>query len=133
VSLIGCTRAPLQKLRTGLIPFSKCGGDFTEALKIQEPVTTEIIEEIIRSEEEIIAGAAIALPIAESRSEATLDPNPFVSYLNSLHNTSADTDNALAESQARNPFFGLIQISHPLAVSVEQLLTGIDRQHVIIT
>lgn len=107
--------------------------DFTEALKIQEPVANELIEEIVTSDEEIIASVAIESPIAAPRSEAILDPNPFVSYLNSLHNTSADTDNALAESQARNPLFGLIQISHPLAVSVEQLLTGTDRQHVIIT
>lgn len=106
---------------------------FTEAIRILEPVVSETVEELGSSVEELVATVDLQLPRVDSRSNTALDPNPFVSYLNSLHNKSADTDNALAESQARNPLFGLIQISHPLAARIEKLLTGTTRRHVIVT
>lgn len=107
--------------------------DFTEAVKIPEPDFSDTVEELSSSDDQLVSIGDLQLPRADSRPDTALDPNPFVSYLNSLHNKSADTDNALAESQARNPFFGLIQISHPLAARVEQLLTGLARRHVILT
>jgi serine/threonine protein kinase len=61
------------------------------------------------------------------------DPNPFVPYLNSLHSRSAETDNALAESQARSPFFGFIHVPHPLVSRLETILLGTERRHVIVT
>ena len=61
------------------------------------------------------------------------DPNPFVPYLNSLHSRSAEADNALAESQACNPFFGFIHVPHPLAQTIEDVLAGAERCHVIVT
>lgn len=61
------------------------------------------------------------------------DPNPFVPYLNSLHSRSAETDSALAEAQARNPFFGFIHVPHPLVSRLETILLGTERRHVIVT
>lgn len=107
--------------------------EYSEALKIDEPNASATTAEPGPSDEEPPPALDLQSPQTASRSEATRDPNPFVSYLNSLHNKSADTDSALAESQARNPLFGLIQISHPLAARIENLLTGAGRRHVIIT
>lgn len=61
------------------------------------------------------------------------DPNPFVPYLNSLHSRSAASENALAESQACNPFFGHIHVKHPVAERVHQILTGDKKNHVVLT
>lgn len=61
------------------------------------------------------------------------DPNPFVTYLNSLHSRSAASENALAESQACNPFFGHIHVKHPVAERVHQILTGDKKKHVVLT
>lgn len=66
----------------------------------------------------------------------TLDeshPNPFVAYLNSLHSRSAASENALAESQARNEFFGFIHVPHPVTELAEEILRGDERVHVILT
>jgi serine/threonine protein kinase len=61
------------------------------------------------------------------------DPNPFVPYLNSLHSRTAASENALAESQACNPFFEYIHVKHPVAARVHQILTGSDKKHIILT
>ncbi len=61
------------------------------------------------------------------------DPNPFVSYLNSMHSRDATTDNALAEYQAVNPFFPFIHVVHPLAARIEGILIGSEKRHVILT
>lgn len=65
--------------------------------------------------------------------QAKTDPNPFVPYLNSLHNRSAANENALAESQARNPFFCYIQVPHPIADIIHSMLTGEEKKHVVLT
>jgi len=58
--------------------------------------------------------------------------NPFVAYLNSLHNRDAANGNALAENQACNEWFGHIQVCHPLAHQVlDELLE--QKRHVILT
>lgn len=61
------------------------------------------------------------------------DPNPFVAYLNSMHSRDAATDNALAEYQSLSPFFPFIHVPHPLAQSIEDILTGPEKRHVIVT
>lgn len=61
------------------------------------------------------------------------DPNPFVPYLNSLHSRNPETDNALAEAQARNPLFAAIHVPHPLVDSLQQILLGSEKRHVIVT
>lgn len=61
-----------------------------------------------------------------------IGPNPFVAYLNTLHNRDAGSGNALAESQACNKWFGYIHVEHPLTQQIfEQMVT--HRRHVILT
>ncbi|MCP4401947.1 MAG: protein kinase [bacterium] len=62
-----------------------------------------------------------------------IEGNPFVNYLNSLHNTTAANDNALAESQALHPLFGSIHIPLELTDYVEEQLTLDNGSHVILT
>jgi serine/threonine protein kinase len=59
--------------------------------------------------------------------------NPFVAYLNTLHNATAANPNALAESQALHPYFGSIHVSLALTDFIERELTGHDGSHVILT
>ncbi len=59
--------------------------------------------------------------------------NPFVTYLNTLHNTTADNDGALAETQAISPFFGFIHVPSPLSDLIFQRITASDGGHVILT
>ncbi len=59
--------------------------------------------------------------------------NPFVNYLNTLHNTTAANPNALAESQALNPYFGSIHVPLALTDFIERELTGSAGNHVILT
>jgi serine/threonine protein kinase len=86
----------------------------------------------------------VALPVAEAPRpqeperlrvpyEGRADPNPIVSYLNSLHSRSAASENALAESQALNPFFGHVHVPHPVAHVIRDVLTGEDRKHIVLT
>lgn len=60
-------------------------------------------------------------------------PNPFVSYLNSLHSCNAANENALAESQARNPYFGFIHVAHPIADIIHDVLAAEEKKHVVLT
>ena len=59
--------------------------------------------------------------------------NPFVNYLNSLQRSGGSNENALAESQACNSQFALIQVIHPLADVIEKELMDTDGRHVILT
>jgi serine/threonine protein kinase len=59
--------------------------------------------------------------------------NPFVAYLNSLHNASGANENALAESQARNPNFCHIHVSLPVTDYIFNRLTDHNDSHVILT
>lgn len=47
----------------------------------------------------------------------------FVNYLNSIHNISANNNNALAESQSVSEFFGSIYVPFPIADEIYDLLT----------
>lgn len=69
----------------------------------------------------------------DSTATADSELNAFVPYLNSLHSRNAETDNALAESQALNSFFPLIQVSHPIVGMIEAVLLGSNKTHVILT
>jgi len=60
-------------------------------------------------------------------------PNPFVAYLNSLHSRDAGNENALAESQACNPFFSRIHIRHPYVDTIADRLIGKSGQSVVLT
>ena len=59
--------------------------------------------------------------------------NPFVAYLNSLQRLNASNDNALAESQACNPSFAYIHVSHPLSATILAELQKPDGGHVILS
>ena len=66
------------------------------------------------------------------KTRGSLQPNPFVNYLNMLHGRDANSEN-LAESLATNPFTGMIHVSHPLTEKIEEILQGDQKQHVILT
>lgn len=53
--------------------------------------------------------------------------NPYISYINSLHNISANGANALAESQALSDFFTEIYEPFPIVRHVSELLTEESR------
>jgi len=59
--------------------------------------------------------------------------NEFVAYLNTLHNTTPGNENALAESQALNPYFGSIHVSLDLTDFIAEQLISSDGSHVILT
>lgn len=58
--------------------------------------------------------------------------NPFVNYLNLLHNRDASSQN-LAESLVTNYFSGKIQVSHPLINTIEKIFQSESRRHIILT
>lgn len=59
--------------------------------------------------------------------------NSFVGYLNSLQRSSGGNENALAESQACNPFFAHIHVSHPLTNTILAELENNSGKHVLLT
>lgn len=59
--------------------------------------------------------------------------NPYISYLNSLHNVSANGSNALAESQALSDFFSEVYEPFPIVQHVAELLTENKSRVVILT
>lgn len=59
--------------------------------------------------------------------------NEFVEYLNTLHNVTAENENALAEAQALSPFFGSIHVSLEVTDIIEKYLTTSGKGHVILT
>lgn len=59
--------------------------------------------------------------------------NPFVAYLNSLHNATVNNENALAESQAISPYFGYIHVHLKVTDYIHEQLTQKDGCHVILT
>ena len=76
---------------------------------------------------------ALHLARIVAEQETSRHPNPFLTYLNSLHCRSAASENALAESQATNPLFSRIHVSHPLADTILDILRSQDSCHVILT
>jgi serine/threonine protein kinase len=104
------------------------------ALAWNEPLDATIVEDVVPS----LSDRAVGLEVVESEETKApptdaYDPNPFVPYLNSLHSRNAETDNALAEAQARNPLFGFIHVPHPLVMTFETTLLGSKKRHVIVT
>lgn len=58
----------------------------------------------------------------------------FVSYINSLHCIDANSDGALAESQAKNPLFHGIQVKHPWSQEfANRLQQSSDKSHIVLT
>jgi hypothetical protein len=71
--------------------------------------------------------------VAEMSQSETDAHNPFIAYLNTLQGTDANNKGSLAESQARNPLFKELRVSHPLAREIHDELTGTDGGNVILT
>jgi hypothetical protein len=59
--------------------------------------------------------------------------NGFIVYLNSLHNLSAGGSNALAESQALNPYFAELYEAPPISLTIEELLTNGEDRVIVLT
>ncbi|MFZ2418388.1 MAG: NERD domain-containing protein kinase family protein [Smithellaceae bacterium] len=106
----------------------------------------KVHEDIIQEKEEVTEQlpGKIIVPEAELSAETKLEridfdlkvdqhPNTFVEYLNTLHCRDASSENALAESQANNPLFRLIHVSHPLTDKIQEVLLNINKKHVILT
>ena len=73
------------------------------------------------------------IPTAESSTKEQSFTNPFIGYLNSLQRLGACNENALAESQACNPFFTHIQVSHPLTQVIFDELRDPAGRNIILT
>ncbi len=74
-----------------------------------------------------------ALEYVEVAADEAVHRNAFVGYLNSLHCRDAGNENALAESQARNPLFRYVHVTHPVTDVIQRLLLDGERQHVVLT
>jgi serine/threonine protein kinase len=95
---------------------------------IKEPEEQEI-EEL---KEQPDVATSEAQPVEETNTIAGSHQNPFVSYLNTLSNTSAGNENATAESQIENKYFPTIRVEHPISNLIyQQLFT--EKINVILT
>ncbi|GAG40477.1 unnamed protein product, partial [marine sediment metagenome] len=104
------------------------------AFQLPEPVIEEPLAKVPSEEAKgKKAGKELFLERVAAVPEARLHPNPFLAYLNSLHCRGAASENALAESQASNPLFGLVHVSHPLTETILDILTAAEPRHVILT
>lgn len=59
--------------------------------------------------------------------------NPFVAYLNSLHNASECNVNALAEAQALSSYFGYIHVPQQVTTFIYDQLSSLESPHIILT
>jgi serine/threonine protein kinase len=78
-----------------------------------------------------VIGSERELLIVDARPPPPFQINPFVQYLNTLHNVSAGNANALAEYQATNAFFGSIYEASPIVDDVYRRLIA-DGEVVIV-
>jgi hypothetical protein len=96
---------------------------------IKEPEEQEEIEEL---KEQPDVATSEAQTVEEINIIAGSHQNPFVSYLNTLSNTSAGNENATAESQIENKYFPTIRVEHPISNLIyQQLFT--EKINVILT
>ncbi len=105
------------------------------AAKVFDADVPEKTVAVTRSDAHVIGTGEPAKParIRVIRTEGSAVPNPFVPYLNTLHSCNAANENALAESQARNPFFGFIHVVHPVADTIHDILVANEKKHVVLT
>jgi serine/threonine protein kinase len=112
-----------DSLKRALMPEGKIGDQSVCAEKVIEP-QPEPKQNVLTISLDQADESIISPPQAEG--------NLFVSYLNSLHSLDGDSENALAESQAINPSFSLIHVSHPIADMIKEGLLQSDK-HFILT
>lgn len=70
--------------------------------------------------------------VAEFEPTEVVAHNPFVRYLNSLSSASAANENAMAESQIGNDFFGRIRVENPVTAYTYDMLMN-NQTSVILT
>lgn len=103
---------------------------------MRDQLTRKTLEDVLISKcmSDISAKiSSLALQNLDINIQDVSAPNPFVSYLNSLHSRDAGNENALAESQSCNPDFSRIHVRHPLVDSIIDRLTGNAGQSVVLT
>jgi len=120
------------------IEYASLSDDFHNCMRSNESRKhiVAILKEILQQ----ISDKNIQRPIdlAKTQDKENLNPivnqNPFVSYLNSLQNITPNSENALAESQSINQFFGYIHVPSPkVADYILNILMNTDKHHVILT
>jgi serine/threonine protein kinase len=91
-----------------------------------------IAEEMFELPEEVEVPERVEVSILAPTGTTICRAEQFVNYLNSIHNVSANNNNALAESQAVSEFFGDIYVPFPIADQIFDLLTKQELAPVII-
>lgn len=104
---------------------TECFREAVSEVKDQEEITPG--EAIDESEEPTPEEPLVTLEGTEGLA------NPFVAYLNSLHNASVCNENALAEAQALSPFFGHIHVPLKVTDFIFQQLSSSEAPHIILT
>ena len=103
---------------------------FQDVETMRQSFELSIREEAPKKEEELPIKKEPVIACTPVREERG---NPFVAYLNSLHNVTANNENALAESQAINPFFSHIHVSLRVTDYIESILNEPNGPDVILT
>ncbi|NYE25609.1 protein kinase domain-containing protein [Pigmentiphaga litoralis] len=97
------------------------------ALGVPEPHAPSLIEARGEASEESVAAPTLQVDAPkrpEPDANSSYLDNPFVDYLNTLHNIGAGNANALAEYQATNKYFPTIYEPTQLAADIYQRLTS---------
>lgn len=87
---------------------------------------------VIQADQIVEEEPVLKISVPESTGTDICRAEQFVNYLNSIHNISANNNNALAESQAVSKFFGDIYVPFPIADQIFELLTKQEPAPVII-
>jgi hypothetical protein len=126
------TRKRLQET----VEYGYLTGDMEQAFR-DDTCRNALIEHLTYKLRHLFAAPAVTEPgyydPVEFRLAGDREPNAFVFYLNSLHNCEAGNEHALAEYQARSPFFSQIHVAHPLIDWIEGILLRGGGEHVILT
>lgn len=102
------------------------GFDFTGTVK--EPKGTQYVpKQTIANQNHLSAKTRVLSHMDHEKQ------NSFIAYLNSLHNIGASGANALAESQALNPYFGELYEPFPIIQTLYDFLTSDQDRVVLLT
>lgn len=62
-----------------------------------------------------------------------MNNNPFVEYLNTMHQLDANNENAFAESQVNNEYYKKVKVQRPLSENVLEILHTQQPQTIVLT
>lgn len=105
--------------------------DDASCLSLENYILERLSSHTLKSEATLETDTILEQPLLKETDKRSR--NPFVLYLNSLQRLEASNENAIAESQACNPSFSLIQVSHPLSKIILSDLARFEKKHVILT